>query len=298
MLMVDLRRNLVAKIPKKQDSLTEILESGMIEQEYRTYIGMSGILGKCPRKIWYNFRWACARMVSKRTQRLFDRGDLEEARVVKDLREAGVIVTDCLDDQISLVDQTGHLGGHPDGAAVNVPTAPKVKHLLEIKTMASKYYANFKRLGLEKSDPVYWGQIHTYAGEREFTRILFVVVNKDTEERTYMRYDYEPSIHDTCMSIALDILMSEQPPKKIGESTWFECKMCDCRGICHKSDPIRRSCRTCRHVNIVMDGKWECGNESWHNIAERIGHDGYSNTLSYDEQQAGCDQYQLDEIYD
>ena len=273
----------MAKIPKQQDGLTEILESGLIEQEYRPYIGMSGIMGKCQRQIWYNFHWSCARLVSRRTQRLSDRGNLEEARVVKDLREAGVIVTDCLEDQITLVDQTGHIGGHPDGKAENVPTAEKTPHLLEIKTMASKYYASFKRQGLAKSDPVYWGQIHTYCGERGLTRILFVVTNKDTEERTYMRYHYDPAVHNECMSIAFDILTSEQPPKKIGEATWFECKMCDSKRICHKGEPIRKSCRTCQFANIEMGGLWSCGLHDF--------------ILSDEAQHMACDKYELSEVY-
>jgi hypothetical protein len=273
----------MAKIPKRQDSLTEILESGMVEQEYRPYIGMSGIMGKCQRKIWYGFRWSYPRFVPKRTQRLFDRGDLEEARVVKDLRAAGVIVTDCLEDQITLVDQTGHIGGHPDGEAINVPTAPKTPHLLEIKTMANKYYQNFKRQGLAKSDPVYWGQVHTYCGEKGLTRILFCVTNKDTEERTYMRYEYDPDVHKECMSIAMDILTSEYPPKKIGEHTWFECKMCDAKGICHKGDPIKRTCRSCQYVDIEMDGKWKCGK--------------HKRFLDYEDQMLACGDYELSEVY-
>jgi hypothetical protein len=281
----------MAKIPKKQDSLTEIMESGMVEQDYRPYIGMSGLMGKCPRYLWYSFRWAYNRFTTKRTDRLFKRGDMEEPRVVADLRAAGIIVTDCLNDQIELIDNTGHIGGHPDGACENVPTAEKTKHLLEIKTMASKYYANFKRLGLEKSDPVYWGQVHTYCGERGLTRILFVVCNKDTEERTYVRYDYDKSVHEHCMSIALDVLMSPGPPKKIGDKTWFECKMCSAREICHKGETIKKSCRTCEHVNIEMEGKWTCGNEE---LCEAVGVDVL--VLDKGMQMAACAKYQIQDM--
>lgn len=273
----------MAKIPQHQDKLTEILESGLIEQEYRPYIGMSGIKGKCQRYIWYTFRWAYPRLVTKRTARLYARGDLEEARVVKDLRDAGIIVKDCLDDQVELVDETGHIVGHPDGKASNVPTALHADHLLEIKTMASKYYANFKRQGLEKSDPVYWGQIHTYCGERGLTRILFIAVNKDTEERAYMRYHYDKDVHDECMSMALDILTAEFAPKRIGDKTWWECKMCNARGICHKDETIKKTCRSCTHVNIEMGGKWSCGL--------------YQHWLNNEEQMLACDDYEIDEAF-
>ena len=271
----------MAIIPKKQDKLTEIMESGLVEQEYRPYIGMSGLLGKCPRYIWYNFRWAYTKLVTKRSARLFQRGDLEEPRVVEDLRAAGMTVTDCLEDQIELRDQTGHMAGHPDGEVIGVPTAEKTPHLLEVKTMADKYYKNFIRLGLEKSDPVYWGQCQTYCGEKKLPRILFVCTNKNTEERTYMRYEYDKDVHDQCMSIGMDILTSERAPKKIGDSTWWECKMCPARGICHKNDTYKKTCRSCKHVNIEMDGKWSCGL--------------YGEWLDYDAQMAACGDYELDE---
>lgn len=271
----------MAKIPKKQDSLTEIMESGLVEQEYRPYIGMSGLLGKCPRYLWYNFRWSYARLTTKRTDRLFKRGDLEEPRVVADLRAAGMIVTDCLEDQVEIIDETGHVAGHPDGKVKGVPTAEKTTHLLEVKTMADKYYKNFLRLGLEKSDPVYWGQCHTYCGERGLERILFIVTNKNTEERTYMRYHYEKDIHDQCMSLAMDVLTSPAPPNKIGDSTWYECKMCPAKDICHHEAPIKRTCRTCEHVNIEMEGKWSCGlYEEW---------------LDYEDQMLACGDYVLQE---
>ena len=270
---------MMAKIPKRQDKLTEIMESGLIEQEYRPYIGMSGLLGKCQRYIWYNFRWAYPRMTTKRTDRLFKRGDLEEPRVIRDLEKAGIKVGYCLDDQIELVDQTGHIRGHPDGCADNVPTAEKTTHTLEVKTMANKYYQNFKRLGLAKSDPPYWGQCHTYCGEMGNTRILFVCTNKDTEERTYMRYEYDKEVHRDCMSIAMDVLTSEGPPKQIGDITWWECKMCPALGVCHKGEPIKRTCRTCEYVNIEMEGKWSCGF--------------HGKELSYDDQMAACDNYSI-----
>ena len=85
------------------------------------------------------------------------------------------------------------------------------------------------------------------------------------------------------MSIGFDILTSEHPPKKIGEKTWYECKMCSARGICHKGEPIYRSCRSCKHVNIEMEGKWSC--------------DLYGEWLNRESQLASCRDYELDEVF-
>lgn len=268
----------------KQDRLKEAMEMGDVLQEFRPYIGMSSLNGKCMRRTWYNFRWSCDRYVSKRVDRIFKRGDLEEARVIKDLREAGVKVTSCLEDQIELTDDTGHIKGHPDGVADNVPTAEKTTHLLEIKTMKHSLYTAYLKNGLEKSNPSYWGQIHTYMGELGLKRGLFIVTNKDNEERDYNRIKYDESVHKECMSNGLNILMSEFPPKKIGEVTWYECKMCACKGICHRGEPIKKTCRSCKHVNIEMEGDWSC--------------ELYQEWLSYKDQMKACVDYELSEVYE
>ena len=275
----------MALIPKR-DLLKEAMEDGMVMQDKREYIGMSGLMGKCRRAIWYNFHWACDRYVDARIARIFERGDLEEARVVRDLRAKGVICTNVLEDQIELVDDTGHIRGHPDGKALNVPTAEKTEHCLEIKTMKASLFSAYKKNGLEASNPPYWGQVHTYMGEQKLTRALFTVTNKDTEERHYERINYDPKVHEECMSIGFDVLTSEFPPKKIGEVTWFECKMCACKGICHKGEPINRNCRTCKNFNIEMEGKFAC------DLHKEYG------DLTRAWQLKGCDDYELDEVFE
>lgn len=273
----------MAKIPKR-DVLKELLEEEQVLQEFRPYIGMSGLLGHCPREIWYNFHWSCDRFIAKRVARIFERGDLEEARVVFDLTKIGIVCTEVLDDQIELVDETGHIKGHPDGKASRIPTAPKTIHLLEVKTMKDSLYKTYLKKGLKVSHPAYWGQVHTYMGKEGLKRCLFVATNKDTEERHYERIKYDKEVHDQCMSIGFDILTAEHPPKKIGDATWFECKWCACKGICHKGEPIKKTCRSCKHVNIEMEGRWSCSKNDW--------------DLNYDAQMLACEDYELSEVYE
>ena len=195
-----------------------------------------------------------------------------------------MVCENVLNKQVELVDKTGHIKGHPDGLVSKLPMAPVTRHCLEIKTMKHSLFMGYLKKGLEKSHPTYWGQIHTYMGEQGLTRALFIVTNKDTEERDYKRIEYDAGVHRDCMSIGMDVLTSEAPPKKIGTHTWFECKMCDNIGICHKGEPIKRTCRSCKHVNIEMEGKWSCG---YH------GHE-----LDEERQMMACDGYELDEVFE
>lgn len=267
----------------KQDSLKSIIEKGMVRLEDREYIGISGLGGPCSRKIWYDFHWAYDRMVSKRVKRLLERGDMEEPRVIEDLEAAGMKVEFALGGQQEVIDATGHIKGHPDGKVFNVPTAPKTTHLLEIKTMNDKLFKLYVKNGLEKSNPGYWGQVHTYMGEWKLTRCLFVVTNKNDEERHYERIHYDKKVHDDCMSRGFNILTSEFPPNKIGEVTWFECKFCDAKDICHKGAKINRNCRTCQHVNIEEEGKFSC--------------ELYGQWLTKQAQLDGCTSYELSEVF-
>ena len=272
----------MALIPK-QATLHDIIEGKLVQQEFREYIGISGLGGPCSRKIWYDFHWAYDRMIPQRLARIFERGDLEEPRVIRDLAAAGVHVKNMLKDQLEVADVTGHIKGHPDGMAINIPGAEKTMHLLEIKTMNRKRYTDYVKKGLRITNPSYWSQVHTYMGQLKLTRCLFVVVNKDNEERHYERIKYDKETHDDTMSRGFNILTSEFAPKKIGEVTWFECKFCDAKAICHKGAPINRNCRTCKNVNIEEKGRWSC--------------ELYGNWLNKKEQLVGCESWELSEVF-
>jgi len=269
----------MAKIPQK-NLLQEVMEEGEVTSSFREYIGMSSLMGPCPRKIWYDFRWAYVRTIPKRVQRIFNRGHYEESVILDDFENVGIEVSGL---QEELVDDTGHIKGHTDGVLDNVPGAEKTTHLFEGKTMNGARYKKYLKEGLEKFDSAYWGQVHTYMGELGLTRAVYGVVNKDTDERDFTRIKYDEATHKQCMSIGLDILISEFPPKKIGEKTWFDCKFCSARGICHKGEPINISCRSCKHVSIEMEGKWKCEK-----------HDSF---LDREEQLLGCGDYELDEVF-
>lgn len=270
----------MALIPK-QNLLKDTLETGLIYQDHRPYIGMSGLGGKCQRKIWYDFRWAYNRFISKRLARIFERGDLEEIRITNDLTKAGMVVTD---DQKEIVDATGHIRGHIDGLVEGIPGAEKTVHLLEIKTMNNKRYNDYIKNGIKKTNFTYYVQMNMYMGYLGLKRCLFTVTNKDNEARDYQRYEFEPAVFEEYNGIGFSILTSETPPNKIGDKIWHECKMCDAREICHKGETIKKTCRSCKYVNLEMEGIWSCSLQK-------------DKTLSDMEQRNACGKYELDGVF-
>lgn len=237
-----------------------LIEDKKMKTPIRPYLGYSMLGHACSRYLWFYFRWMFKVYLTPQQKRLFSRGDQEEPVVVKNLRDVGIVCTDVLEDQIELVSCLGHVKGHPDGTAVNVPSAEKTEHNLEIKTANDKRFKEMVRFGIERSNPEYSVQSHCYMGKKKQTRTLFIVTNKNTDERHYERIPYRKEIFEDAENRAFDIISSPVPPKGISTSPeWYECKWCDAHPVCHQGVRYERNCRTCSNVTIHNGGEWHCG---------------------------------------
>lgn len=253
-----------------QNKVQEVMEGQVEKCLPRPYIGYSSLNVACHRSLWYAFHWVDYRYIRPQLKRIFERGDLEEARIIKDLKAAGMECYAIIDgeereifghpeeEQEEIIGIGGHVHGHTDGRVRNVPGAEKTPHLLEVKTMKDKKFRDYKKYGLEKVHPVYWGQVHSYMGKSGLTRCLFCVTNKDNEERKFERIKFDKDIFNDMEAIALDVLTAEVPHPKIGDATWYECKYCDYKEVCHHGKTVLHTCRTCQHSSIEDFGIWRC----------------------------------------
>lgn len=246
----------MAIIPKTNE-LNNLMEKGLFLQAHRNHLGYSGIGDICARKTWYSFRWVKDIYIAPRIQRIFERGLLEEARIMKDLKDKGCMVTDT---QLAIIGITGHAQGHIDGAVIGVPTAEKTLHLLEAKTMKNSKFNEYMKVGLQKFSSAYWQQIHSYMGHSKLERCLYVVTNKDTEERDYKRIHFDLDQFKEGEKLAFHIITSEKPPEKMpgASRTYFQCKFCNYINICHNEEKIKKSCRTCEFWDIEDKGEFSC----------------------------------------
>ena len=154
---------------------------------YRAHLGASLIGTECERAIWYSFRWATRAQHTGRLLRLFDTGNLAEARFVADLRRIGVTVLD-LDPatgrQWNLRDASGHFGGSMDAVAIGLPEAPATWHVCEFKTHSAKSFTKLKAEGVAASKPLHWAQMQAYMQLAGLDRAFYLAVGKDTDELT------------------------------------------------------------------------------------------------------------------
>lgn len=263
----------MAHIHIKVPLIETLIENKRVYPELpRPYLGLSMLGHECPRYLWYYLHWAFMRTVSPRMKRIFERGDLEEARVIRDLRDANCYVQS-QQDALEFIDN--YSKGHCDGV-VNIPS--EGLHVLEIKTMKQSDFTKLRKSNIEAAKPVYYAQAMLYMHILKLEKALFVVTNKDTEERYYEVINYDETISNFLLSRAIDIIKSEIPPARINDNpSWFACKFCDAIEVCHYGKQPERNCRTCEHVKKLDN--WTCS---------KTDHE-----LTIDEQKAGCDLYAI-----
>ena len=252
----------------------------------RSYLGASTLGAECDRALWYGFRLAHdPEQFDGRKLRLFETGNLEEDRVIQDLRAAGLTVHDAdhaTGRQWSIAAIGGHFRGHLDGIVWGVLEAPKAEHVLEIKTHNEKSFRALTRDGVEKSKPGHFAQMQLYMHHRGVARALYVAVCKNTDEIHIERVAYDMSVAARLMARIERIIRAETAPPKLhadpASKAAFSCQWCPASGVCHDGQFARRNCRTCISASAVIDasdrGAWRC--------------ELHDRDLSFADQRAGC----------
>nr|WP_203072360.1 PD-(D/E)XK nuclease family protein [Roseomonas ponticola] len=235
---------------------------------YREHLGASLIGTGCERAIWYSFRWATRARHTGRLLRLFETGNLAEARFVADLRRIGVTVLEvdpATGRQWKLRDASGHFGGSMDAVALGLPEAPKTWHVCEFKTHSAKSFAKLKAEGVAASKPLHWAQMQAYMQLAGLERAFYLAVCKDTDALYQERVHHDAAAGAAILAKAARIIQAARPPARISmDPAWWECRLCDHHAVCHAGAAAERHCRSCLHATPVADGAWHCARHGHH----------------------------------
>lgn len=231
---------------------------------HRPHLGASLIGHACERNLWLTFRWAKAKRWPGRMLRLFETGQLEEPRLVKNLRRIGVEVHETAPDgkqwRVSAVG--GHFGGSMDGAGLGFPEAPKTWHVLEFKTHNEKSFKDLQAKGVEKAKPMHYAQMQAYMGLTGMERAMYIAVCKNDDTIYTERVEFDAVEFGKITARAERVINADEPPLRISnDPSWYECKMCDHHSLCHGEEAPDVNCRTCAHSTPELDGedgKWSC----------------------------------------
>ena len=231
------------------------------KNEHRPHLGGSQIGNECSRALWYQFRHAWTPRFDGRMLRLFETGDREEDRIVKNLRDIGVTVWDRDPEtgkQIRAEACGGHFALSLDGVGEGFAESSQ-PHTLEFKTMNTKTFKALSAKGLEEVKPIYWAQCQIGMHLVGLERCYFFAVCKETDAIYGERIKYDAAYAMQLVAKAENIVFAEEPPAKLTEeaSDW-RCKFCSYWAVCHGCKIPEVSCRTCAHVTPEQDGTWSC----------------------------------------
>lgn len=228
---------------------------------HRPHLGGSQIGHACERALWYLFRWADSENHVGRMLRLFETGNLQEPRLVADLRGIGVEVweTDDQGQQYNYALFGGHFGLSLDGVGLGFPEAPKTPHVLEFKTASEKSFNKMAKNGLLVANEQYYAQVQIGMLLADLDRAAFFMVNKNNDdiymERVRLDKDYAKGLVEK----AERVIFANTPPAKIADSDdWWQCRFCRFRFVCQRKGIPEVNCRTCAHSTPERDGVWSC----------------------------------------
>lgn len=280
--MADLSRQLQ---PTVQAVYAAWEKEGNKDKGHRAHLGASILGNECRRALWYSFRWATDQHHEGRLLRLFDRGQLEEERFVKELRAAGIEVYD-VDDrtrkQFRHSDCGGHVGGSMDGVGRGFIESPNKWHVLEFKTHSEKSFTELKMKGVHQSKPLHFAQMQLYMHWSGIDRAFYLAANKNTDELYSERVHYDEAAAEQLLRKAWDVVKAGRPLERISDDpSWYLCKFCTHYQECHQQKVAAVNCRTCLHSSPEFDGsgRWSCAKTG--------------NIIATDMQRVGCEHHRF-----
>jgi hypothetical protein len=263
------------------------IEERALRDKPRRYLGMSAIGASCERNLWYLFRWVTKVRFSADALKRFADGHAAEDVQAQRLRLVEGVTLWTVDPetgrQFGYSDLGGHFGGHKDGVIVGLIQAPKTVHVWEHKSVNDDKLGKLEKLKAEKGekqalaawDAVYYAQAVLYMHYSKLDRHYLTASSPGCRRTVSCRTEANPELALRLIAKADRIIYGNRPPARLSEDpSWFECRWCSHREICHEGALTDRNCRTCIFSAPVEGGGWRCGL--------------YNYALNDDEQRLGC----------
>jgi len=211
------------------ESINNYLAKQPIE-EPRRYFGASSIGKPCLRSIWYAYKGVDSLPIEPKTQVTFNIGKCLEEMVLEYLKQSGVFVIS--QGQFYQDSDVMELQGHVDGVIV-LPDGSKA--ILELKTANDTSFNRFKSHGLLPWSEVYYSQLQTYMGMSGIHKGVLLALNKNTSEFHQECVIFDEIWYESLKWKAKNLRDAIEPPEKIsGNGSYFLCKSCQFRKVCHE----------------------------------------------------------------
>lgn len=239
------------------DPLVALIDQVILEEHEREppryYLGASSIGEECSRKLWYRYNGHKEKFDAKTLRRFADGHRTEDVVLgwVKSCPGIEIFTRGVDGNQIGFSSFGGNFAGHYDGIGRGFPQAPKTWHIVEIKCVNEKAFEELKKLksqnektAIELWNPEYWSQVQVYMHMEGLTRSIHIVATPGARDLISVRTDYNKAHAEAMLAKAKRIIDAKEPLERIGGPTFWKCKQCSFRDICHATPTIPRTGNT------------------------------------------------------
>lgn len=233
----------------------KIIENESSKQNFYRWLGASLIGSECTRYVALKFYCAFDENFSGRILRVFENGHQAEPRIIHDLELAGGKVH----HQQMMIDAPeclGHAGSTIDGL-IDIDGQTLLLELKTAKDEQWKKYADPEK-HLKETNIRYYAQVQVNMHLTQTQKALWCCENKDTNE-LYIEYiDYNCADAQKYLAL-MGQVVGGYCGEKISEiSSFYKCKMCGARDVCHGKKLPRVHCLTCANSQAIAGGKFKC----------------------------------------
>jgi hypothetical protein len=268
----------MSPIPKPTPSTQRAIQDALEAQgeDWESVSVPAGDIGvECDRAIWLAFRRASVpETIDWRKRRIFERGNIEEERLLDLLKLVGVTVWG-EQDRVRAVG--GHLRGKIDGRALGLLEAAKTEHIVECKSAKQEVFRKVAKEGVRNGKPEHYATFQFYMHGLGINRVLYMMSNKNDEDLHIERVHYDVDFAIRAVARIERIINMPEPPSRLcTKRDDFRGLFCRQAAVCWGESMPRVHCRSCLHSTPLMDGNagWDCAR--------------WQKPLSLAEQDAGC----------
>lgn len=161
--------------------------------------------------------------------------------------------------QWGFTDHDRHFGGSCDGQISWPGVLPDGWGLLECKTHGDKSFKDLSGKGVLQSKPTHYTQMQVYMHYLGLPWGLYIAVNKN-DDTLYAEIVWaKPEMAEQLKDRAGALIASPSPPQRYSDDpSWFVCRYCAYREICHYGKEPHKNCRSCAMATPGADGSWYC----------------------------------------
>lgn len=158
-------------------------------------------------------------------------------------------------------DHGGHFAGSTDGRVRGLEAFGLIGWgLEEFKTHSDKSFKDLVGKGVLSSKPVHYVQMQVYMEKLDLPWALYMAVNKNDDDLYVEVVLRKPELARQYIDRAGIIIEAMTAPSKLSvDPSWFECKFCAFREICHYDAAPQVNCRSCTYASPGPEGTWYCG---------------------------------------